>query len=173
MSHFVELEVFEIEDKKYTYSRLGILTTQKIQELLTNAWKNGHIDLKVCLSEIETLSPQQLSEIEVTEDMALFFMSKHLMEEFLELQASHLLRINEDGSKEKVKYEEILDPELFPMYSQIILGVMFLRHPDLGLFVDAFKEGKNLPLVQDLLKVVKSKMTEIQKMNPSASNSLT
>jgi hypothetical protein len=175
MSHLVEMPQFEIEETTYTYKRLGVLTTQAIMELVQGAWMNGLIDLNTTIDQVSNLTNTPVEEVIAGIDQASmmnFFMSKHMLEDFLDFQSKYLLRVNEDGSKTPVSLEMILDEDKFPMYSTVFLFVFFLRHPDLGLFLSALKEGKELPLVQDLLAIMKEKMATV-KLKNLPSNSTT
>lgn len=155
-SHLVQVPTFDIEGRKYTFERLKIRTIQQIISMIKSAWKDGVIDLNIHLEQMKFLSGDAEFNPEVTPELLLFFSAEHCLDPFLELTASALVEVLEDGTRKKIKLEELEDAEQFPMYSLVTIGAFFTAHPDISMFVSAINEGKDLPFFQSVIQKAKN-----------------
>lgn len=152
-SHLVEVPTFNIEDRTYTFKRLGIKAVFHIIEVAKTAWKSGVIDLNLHLEHLRILAPNQeeANKLQITPDLLLFFTIDHCLEDFLDLMQSYLIDVTNPEEKKSVTVEMLGNEDLFPAYSMITLGAFFIAHPDIGMFVSHFNEGKQLPFFQAIM----------------------
>lgn len=148
-----ELPHFSIEDKVYTFKRLGIKSVFEILELTKGAWKSGVLDLNIHLEHLRMVAPTQeeADKIQVTPDLLLFFSIDHCLEDFMILMENHLLDVTDPANPQKVTVAELTDEDRFPAYSLVTLMAFFLAHPDISMFISHFNEGKQLPFVQAVM----------------------
>lgn len=154
-SHIFEMKQFKIEDRTYQFRRLGTKAARHLIELVKTAWKNGVLDLSLHLEQMSILANKEFKQEEVTPGLMLFFSAEHCLEQFLDLMEEYLLEVKEDGTLERVSYEDLTEGDKFPLYSLVPMTLYFMQHPDLSMFSNAIKEGKDLPFLQSLLAKVK------------------
>ena len=152
-SHLVEVPVFNIENRAYTFKRLGIKAVFHVIEVAKTAWKSGVIDLNLHLEHLRILAPNQeeAEKLKITPDLLLFFSIDHCLDDFMDLMTSYLLDVTDPEKKVAVGLESLTNEELFPAYSLITLGAFFIAHPDIAMFVSHFNEGKQLPFFQAIM----------------------
>lgn len=162
-SLLTEMAQFTIEDRVYTFKRLGIKAVFEILEITKSAWKSGILDLNIHLEHLRMVAPNQeaADKLQITPDLLLFFSVDHCLEDFMSLMENHLLDVTDKENPQRVTLADLSNEDLFPAYSLVTLAAFFLAHPDIGMFVSHFNEGKQLPFVQAV-------MGKAQDLNPSS-----
>jgi len=153
---------FIIEDVKYTYRRLHHTDVIRVINICKEAIKMGGADISLNLNDLVKSylnGDENIADGAITFILILFGME--FIEKDLSLFISGLLRtVDEEGKKQKVELEDVMNPEKFPIYGLIQSLLYLAAHPDLSMMMEALEGGKSLPFsgsqAKTLLKKINS-----------------